>query len=211
MVSSISRPLAPILAFACALASVMLLQLGTATAQIQAVSTGSAARMIGDHAPVDLTATGIPEPGLGAWEVMVSYDSSVVSVLQCSVPDGDACDTAVSGSVTVIGASAAGIVGDFELATIGFLCESEGTSEVSVELIIWGSAFPEDPVLDPQISSGMLTCELPGAVTPLPSLPDTGTGGAFESVNPQMAMALFLLAATAAFGLGVALRLSNKR
>ena len=189
-----------------ALAAVMLLEPGAAAAQTQAVSIGSAALAIGDQVAVDLIATGIPEPGQGAWEVTISYDSSVVSVLQCGVPDGDFCDTASPDSVTVTGASAVGIVGDRELATIRFLCESEGESELSVELIIWGSAFPEDPVLDPQINNGMLTCESLGEETPLPSLPNTGTGSASQSADPSMVVAL-LLAALVTLGAGLALNL----
>ncbi|MCH8993795.1 MAG: hypothetical protein IH959_02375 [Chloroflexi bacterium] len=179
-----------------------------ASAQSRNVSIGSLTLNLGDQGSVDLQAHNTADP-VGAWDIEIVYDPAVVSVVECVAAEDDVCDPEfTNNSFRVIGASATGFVGDFTLATITFRCESEGESSLSLTLIVFGEAIGFPPT--PEARNGSITCQAPEPnATPLPSLPDTGTGDGSDGRATT-----WLVAALSGFGVlaaALGLRLAARR
>ena len=95
---------------------------GTATIRV-----GSAEGASGDQITVRLEALGVPEPGLGAFTVDVTYDPNVASLVACKKDpagtlDAVFCNTAFSGNAVRIGGfrASSGATGSVALAEITF-------------------------------------------------------------------------------------------
>jgi len=158
-------------------------------AQVSA-ATGSLSIGDGTAAPngqtsVDLSAN-VGSPGLGAWTVDISYDSSVVSVVSCSPQQGGVCNpNFASETVRITGASASGLLGDTTLGTVTFRCGSaEGDSPLGLTVEVFADATVGAPAdISETVSEGSITCAEPPAptavpptATPLPGLAGTGGG-----------------------------------
>lgn len=149
---------------------------------------------------VDLEAVNMQPPGLGAWTITIEYDNEIVSLVGCEPHQGSACNTTLAENLgRVVGASATGLIGTFDLATLLFQCRELGVSPLSLDLELFGTAgFSSFPIYD--LVDGAITCLEPGptsAATATPSpmiLPPTGTGS-------RDSMPLSPIAALTAFGL----------
>jgi hypothetical protein len=115
-----------------------------ATAQDEAVAIGRATVVPGTDATVALEALDIGSPGLGAWEIGITYDPSVVSVRSCSAGTGSVCNPNFSSNqIRVVGALSSGRVGDTLLANITFRCgNDEDTSALTVTIVVLADATP---------------------------------------------------------------------
>ena len=209
----------------------VLLAASQAYAQSEAVSVGSATITPGASSTVALESINIASPGLGAWEIGITYDASVVTALSCSESSGSVCNANfASNRVQVTGASAGGLTGNATLASITFECITEGTSVLAVVLDVFADATVGSPQpISPGVQNGLITCTDPaglpdgGPSTPRPTptatpvvvttLPDTGTGtGESATLSWTIAGLSFAGLATLAMITGIgALRLQRRR
>jgi hypothetical protein len=183
-----------------ALAAVLMLA-GVAFAQDGGVSVSDGTAAPGEQGDVtvDLTAPG--DPGLGAWTLDVSYDSSVITAVDCSPEQGGVCNEAFSDNeVRITGASASGIDEDTSLGSITFECgDAEGESDLTIAISVFADATIGDPQdLEPSVSNGTFTCgeqeEEPTATTEVSGGPDTGTGAGTDAGSMSLIIALIALA-----------------
>ncbi len=100
-----------------------------ASADTDAVLTiDSASMAVGSQAVLSVNALNVGPPGLGAWQIDVVYDPSVVVVAGCTAEQSGVCNTDfASNTIRFTGASATGLVGDTTLAEIDFSCVAEVT------------------------------------------------------------------------------------
>ncbi len=194
---------------------------GHASAGSALVTIGSATANVGAEVSVDLQALGIPEPGLGAWTVDITYDPAVVSRVRCSAPIG-VCSTAYrADAMRVTGASATGLVGDTTLATLTYWCEAAGVSPLELEVSPFGDLTPAVPQdIEYAVVHGSITCVEPSEPTATeeqsptetvaPSLPPTGAGGGSGGAPGPLIVTL-AGAGAAALAFVSALRLRARR
>lgn len=104
----------------------------------ETVRLGRATVAPGAQGTVTLEALDIASPGLGAWEIGVTYNSSVVTAVACAPGTGSVCNTHFSSNqVRVVGAFASGHVGDSALAGITFECANRaGTTSLTVTVLV---------------------------------------------------------------------------
>ena len=197
-----------------------------ASAQLPTVKVGSATINPGSTGSVDLSARDIGPPGLGAWEIGITFDSSVVTATACGAQAGSVCNpNFASNRVQVTGANASGFQGTTVLANITFRCNGEGSSVLTVVLDEFADSTPGGPrPIGPGINAGRITCEdsagMPAVPTarptvapdddddddsPVISLPDTGTGTGSSGVTS------WLIAALASLGLVTLVSLGASR
>lgn len=150
----------------------------------------------GQSATVNLAAENINSPGLGAWEIGIIYDASVVTAVSCSPQNGSVCNpNFAANQVRVTGASASGLLGDHTLASITFRCaDDEATTPLTLSVPVVADATVGDPQdIDVKQIDGSIACTdspfsppprgptpRPGAsptAVPVNGLPKTGTGG----------------------------------
>jgi hypothetical protein len=183
----------------------------------------------GEQGSADVAALGVTSPGLGAWELDVTYDPTVVSVVSCSPQAGSICNANFAAdTVRIVGASANGLVGDATLASITFECDAVGSSTLSLDVAVLADATLGEPEpISYTIQNGAVTCstvEPPPPPPPVPTeeeptptdmvpsgLPDSGTGNGSNGGTLGWLIAVSVgvaLAATAGFG---ALRLRSRR
>ncbi|MCH7699928.1 MAG: hypothetical protein IH865_13410 [Chloroflexi bacterium] len=174
----------------------------TEASQDGIIVVGSYEAAVGEEVTVVLEAVDIPPPGLGAWDVDITYDTAIVSLAECAPLQGGICDLERrEDTVRVAGANAAGLPGTFTLAEIVFACKAVGTTDLEVRLSIFG-VFPIGSPEPPGAVSGSLTCV--EADEQQPVLPSVGRQPGSPHVTPwlvaSMAMAgLALVAAALAF------------
>ena len=108
--------------------------------------------VVGGEVSVVLEAVDIPPPGLGAWVVDVTYDTSVVSLVECNAQLGGVCIPAHSeDTFRVTGASAGGLTGTATLAEIVFACSAAGTTHLAALLPMGGIFTLDGPALVPDV------------------------------------------------------------
>ena len=156
-----------------AVASVMVIAIGlagTASAQDELITIESASVAVGELAAVSVDSLNIPEPGLGAWTVDITYDPAVLFASACIPENGSVCNPAFDDqTVRVTGASASGVVGDASLGVLSFRCEAEGTSPLTLNVALLVDATigaPQDIIAGTQ--SGSITCTA-GSTDPTPT------------------------------------------
>ena len=130
------------------------------SAQAPTISIGSAEAEPGDEATVDVVAN-VPD-GLGAWTIDISFDTDVVSAVDCEEESGSVCNPDFAdGTVRVTGASASGLDEESVLASITFACEDEGESDLTMSLEVLADATigdPQDISGDASVEDGSITC-----------------------------------------------------
>jgi hypothetical protein len=141
-------------------------------------------------ATVDLFAEDIDAPGLGAWEIGIFYDPTVVTPVSCAVQNGSVCNPNFdSDQVRVTGASASGLVNTNNLASITFRCgSSSGTSALTLKLAVIADATVGEPQpMDVKQFDGSITCTQSTFQTPPPdSTPGpTNTPAPGETPGPE--------------------------
>ncbi|MCH8009158.1 MAG: hypothetical protein IIC91_09860 [Chloroflexi bacterium] len=164
--------------------------------------------VVGDEVSVVLEAVDIPPPGLGAWDVDVTYDTAIVSLAGCAPRQGGICDLERrEDTVRVAGANAAGLPGTFALAEIVFACKAVGTTDLEVRLSIFG-VFPIGSPEPPGAVSGSLTC-IQAQEQPT-GLPSTGVAewqpSSLPAAVPIAVLGAVLVAAASAFRRDASLR-----
>ena len=149
----------------------VLLAASQASAQSEAITAGSATINPGASNTIDVQSINIASPGLGAWEIGITYDASVVAALSCAESSGSVCNVNFSAHrVQFTGASAGGLTGNATLASITFACLTEGTSVLTVVIDVLADATLGDPQpISPAVQNGLITC------TDASGLPDEGT------------------------------------
>lgn len=171
-----------------------------------AIANGQAT--VGDSDTVDLEAQGIQEPGLGAWTVDISYDSSLLTAVSCTADQGGICNPAFEdGVVRVTGANIDGVVGDNRLAAITFECNDVGQSplQLSVQVLVDATVGnPQD--IAASTDNGTFRCveEVAPAVTPtatvaIVSAGSGGPGGGFDAGSPGVWLVAGLIGAGVAW------------
>lgn len=124
------------------------------------VSIGSLNLRPGQEGSVDLAANNIGPPGLGAWTIDVSYDSTVVAVVSCHPKHGGVCNPAFAQDIVrVTGASTKGPVGDVILASIAFRGVKAGVSGLTPRADVLADATMGDPQdIAATVRNGSITC-----------------------------------------------------
>ena len=138
------------------------------------VAIGSVDIAPGQQSTVALEARGITTPGLGAWTIDVEYNPAIVSLVDCITPFGPVCNGEfASGVLRLSGASAGGLEGDTDLASLTFQCgDVEGASDLTLMLGTFADATIGGPQpINPTVTNGSITC----AEAPLPT-PRPGAG-----------------------------------
>lgn len=109
---------------------------------------------------VELQALDVTSPGLGAWTIDITYDPSVVFVLNCAPGAGGHCSPEFdSDTIRVTGASATGLEGDTTLATIQLFCVAAGVSPLTLYVQVFADATVGDPQdINPTVVDGSYTC-----------------------------------------------------
>lgn len=186
------------LGLAVAVATAVLAIAGFVAGSVMAVS-GSISLSSGSAEPggtgnVELTSN-VGAPGLGAWTVDISYDTSVVSVDACTPAAGGVCNPAFGdGVIRITGASATGLTGSQSLGTITFECADETAStDLTMALDVFADATIGNPTdISPATrNDGSFACEVQPTDAPdatatvaVSGVPPTGTGvGGDTSTN----------------------------
>ena len=150
------------------------------SAQLPTIVVSSATISPGSTGTVDLSARDIGPPGLGAWEIGVVYDSSVVTATACAPQAGSLCNANfASNRVQVVGANPSGLLDTNVLANITFRCNGEGATDLTVIIDEFADATTGGPrPIGPGINAGRITCTesvgLPDVPTPRPRATDDG-------------------------------------
>ena len=148
------------------------------SAQLPTIVVSSATINPASTGNINLSARDIGPPGLGAWEIGVVYDSSVVTATACTAQAGSICnENFASNRVQVVGANPTGLPGTNVLANITFRCNGEGTTELTVIIDEFADATIGGPrPIGPGINAGRITCEdsagLPDIPRPRPTATD---------------------------------------
>lgn len=167
------------------------------------VTIGSATMSVGEARPVEVVATDIADPGVGAWTIDVSYDDSVVELIDCVGLMNSVCNTSVAPrAVRVTGASPIGLPPEATLGVLGFRCIAGGSSALTITIDVWAYATVTIPLpRDVELRAGTVACvpakepiAQPVTPTALPSLPVTGTAPTSDWGVPQWAIALLTAA-----------------
>ena len=152
------------------------------SAQLPTIVVSSATISPGSMGTVDLSARDIGPPGLGAWEIGVVYDSSVVTATACAPQAGSLCNANfASNRVQVVGANPSGLLDTNVLANITFRCNGEGATDLTVIIDEFADATTGGPrPIGPGINAGRITCTesvgLPAVPTPRPRATDDDDG-----------------------------------
>lgn len=160
-----------------AVTAISLVLAGTASAQEELITIDSASAAVGELAVVSVDSLNIPEPGLGAWTVDVTYDPAVLFASACIPENGSVCNPGFdSQTVRVTGASAGGVVGDASLGVISFRCEAEGLSSLTLDIALLVDATIGAPQpIDAGSQNGSITCSA-ASTDPTPT-PGSGSDG----------------------------------
>jgi hypothetical protein len=158
----------------------------------------------------------VPAPGLGAWTVDITYDTTKVSVASCAPAQGGVCNPAFAANqVRITGASANGLIGDTSLGTITFnmLAATTAACGAPSPLTLTTNVFADATIGNPtditltSTANGTVTC---GAAA-LPTIVPSGFGpdsSSSESSFGWLVMGLGGLGLAALAGFG-ALRLRS--
>ena len=127
------------------------------------LTIGHVTLLPGDEAQMQLKATNIGAPGLGAWQIDIDYDADVVTPTSCTAGPSSVCNTSyASGSVRVVGANATGIQGNITLATLRFRCNVEGATALALTAIEFADPTMGAPQpLDIGVQHGSVNCLAP--------------------------------------------------
>ena len=151
-----------------------------------AISVGDGSARVGQRDTVSLDAQDIPEPGLGAWTIDVSYDTNIVSAVSCEpAQDGlGVCNPEFDdNTVRSTGANIDGLAGDNSLADLTFECQEAGSTALTISIQVLADATLGNPqLIDAETFDGSFDCSTATAATPTPTVvpvrpPVTGSGG----------------------------------
>ncbi len=174
-----------------------LLLASTAYAQEDGVDVHDGSAELGGEGSVTVGAHDIGDPGLGAWTLDISYDSSLISAVDCTPEQGGVCNpNFADGMVRLTGASAGGLNGDSTLGVIDFECGDDGgTSDLTISIFTFADATIGGPLpIDASVSNGTFTCIAGG--------PAAGTGFAPDSTSFGWLLAVLAYLGVAGLAVG---------
>ena len=154
---------------------------------------------VGDTGSVNVEMVDISGPQT-AWDVRITYDPSIVSVVECIAVGDSTCDPAYRGdAVRVLGLNEGGVSQNSVLASITFRCESAGDTALTVTSQLL--TIEQGPRIDTR--DGVIVCldaaepheSASPASTVEPTLPTTG--GRAPSDNAHLNRLIYALMATA--------------
>jgi hypothetical protein len=127
------------------------------------LSAGDATATVGQEGSVELTATGVGTPGLGAWTVDVKFDPGILSASTCTAASAQGlsfCNPKFATDIVrVVGANAQGLSGDLTLATMAFRCSKAGKSDLTVSASTLADATVGNPTdIKHHEQKGSITC-----------------------------------------------------
>lgn len=148
------------------------------------VVVDSASAAVASQADLDVRMLNVGEPGLGAWSIDISYDTAVVSAVDCIAEQGGVCNPNFAANIVrVAGASSGGLEGDTKLAEITFLCVAEGLSPLSIEIEVLADATLGGPQpMTVSIQNGSIAC---GNDQRVPGQPSPSTDDACDAFDFQ--------------------------
>jgi hypothetical protein len=113
-----------------------------------------------NQATVELHATGLTGLGLGAWEIQLHYDPSLVEPILCVPHPRSKCNVDfASNRVATVGASATPLLGDVTLVEIKFRCLDDGISALTVVVKRFADATVGEPQpISPDVVHGQIAC-----------------------------------------------------
>jgi len=147
------------------------LMLTQAAAQSPTVKVTSGTISPGSVGDVRLEARSVGPPGLGAWEVGITYDADAVTPVDCDPGFGGVCNINFGPArIQVVGASAGGLDGTNVLAGITFRCNVEGASDLNIILDEFADATEGGPrPIGPAVNAGRITCAEPAGLPEVPT------------------------------------------
>lgn len=218
-ISRVRLGLAATLAAALVAAGALLL-VSQAAAVSGTLTVGSVTLAPGGQATVDIRSN-VPAPGLGAWTLDMSYDSTKVAIVSCApAPTHSECNLSYgANTVRLVGATGPGLTGDTSLATITFRSLAASGSACSpVSLSITPTLYDDATVGGPlpvtvTVTNGSLQCPAAPAATPtatpLPQLVVSGAGSGADGSSSGWLIALAGVGVAVLAGYG-ALRLRTR-
>ena len=143
-----------------------------ASAQDELISIDSITIANGSSTTLELNALNAHAPGLGAWNIGVEYDPSILSAVSCSAATASKCNVAFTAQqVLFVGARASGLTGDNVLASITFTCDRAGVSDLVIKVSVFADATAGDPQpISFMVQNGRITCSDPAPVPESPPL-----------------------------------------
>jgi hypothetical protein len=154
---------------------------------------GSAVGLSGDEVTVRLEVAGVPEPGLGAFTIDVTYDPKVASPVACSkdpdrIFDTVLCNTSFSGNAVRVGGfrASSGATGSIALADITFrLVGQAGACGSPAPSAAEFADTETRPIAPLDLVSGSLCIRgMPGEPTVTPGAPPQPEGGGHSPAGP---------------------------
>ena len=138
---------------------------GTPTFSVTTVNVG-----LGSQGTANVIVSGMPAGGAGAWQMDITYDSSVVSVVGCSAFAGTCNSTFGPRTIRVVGSAIGGAPNGTSLASLTFSCNTLGFSPLQLsEALVSDTTLGNPTKFSPTLISGGVNCiDLPDTPTPVP-------------------------------------------
>jgi hypothetical protein len=136
---------------------------------------------------VQLLAQNLVAPGLGAWEVNVTYNPDIVTLQSCTPRAGAICNAVFAPNIArSVGATAAGLTGSsLTLATLAFSCDQVGQTELTLQVDVLVNATPSSPQpIAHKVVHGMITC----TSGPVAGLGDVDCNGHVNAIDAALVL-----------------------
>lgn len=136
---------------------------------------------------VQLLAQNLTSPGLGAWEVNVTYNPDIVTLASCTPRAGAICNAVFApNTARSVGATASGITGtSVSLATLAFTCDQIGSTTLTLQVDVFVNATPSNPQpISHKVVNGMITC----TSGPVAGLGDVDCNGRVNAIDAALVL-----------------------
>jgi len=127
------------------------------------IKIGQVTALSNADAQVRLEADAVGAPGLGAWEIDIDYNSSVITPNLCTPGPSGICNPNFGPStVRIVGADAHGLNGNVVLGTLRFHCNAEGASALAITAVEFADSTDGAPQpIDVTVHHGSINCLSP--------------------------------------------------
>ena len=126
---------------------------------------------LGSQGTANVIVNGMPAGGAGAWQMDITYDSSIVSAAGCSAFAGTCNSTFGPQTIRVVGSAIGGAPNGTALASLTFSCNTLGFSALQLsEALVSDTTLGNPTKFSPTLISGGVNCiDLPDTPTPVPT------------------------------------------